>query len=164
MKKIAFTAIAVLTMTAASAMAEQRTTVTTNNDGTITTTTTRYYYDQDLNNNGILDSQEFPGYVYRRWDRDGDGFLSDEEWQLSSGRWYSSPSTYRTYTAWDKNGDGRLDSTEFDVVVRDTKLYSTWDIDADNIITGDEYASATFHLYDLDGDGEISMQEWKNAQ
>lgn len=168
MKKLTLASTAILLALAAPTQAaeETHTLIETNSDGSTTTTTTtsRYYYGNDANNNGILDSQEFPTYVYHRWDRDGDGFLSDDEWTRSSPRWYGAEPRYKTHTAWDKNGDGRLDATEFDVVINESKLYSAWDADANTIIEGDEYAAATFRLYDENDDGQLSLQEWKNAQ
>lgn len=134
--------------------------------GGTTTTTTRYYYnDVDANNNGILDTQEFPGYVYTRWDNDGDGFISDAEWQSNTARWYPKGySEYKTYTYWDKDGDGRLDSNEFGTVISTTNLYNTWDVNADKTIEGDEYAKSTFRIYDTNDDGSLSMKEWMDSQ
>lgn len=141
------------------------TVVTKNMDGsTTTTTTTAYYVDYDKNKNGILDSNEFYTYAYRIWDTDRDGFLSDEEWKLSTARWYGpSSSTYQTYTYWDKNGDGKVDATEFDTGAASTKLYTVWDTNADSQINNDEYAAASFRVYDLNNDGVLSMDEWKSA-
>lgn len=167
MNRLAFATLALVLMSAGSAFSADQTVVTTNGDGSTTTTTTstRYYYANDVNDNGILDSQEFPKYVYHRWDADSDGFLSDEEWNVSTVRWYGPSNTYyKTYTTWDKNGDGRLDPSEFDVVVTETKLYNSWDVNADSTIESDEYAAATFRLYDLNNDGQLNMQEWKSAQ
>lgn len=160
-------ACAVVALSAGAARAEEQKTVsvTQNPDGSTTTTTTRYFIDRDANNNGILDTAEFPGYVYRHWDRNNDGFINSDEWDMSTVRWYApGTTTYKTYTAWDKNGDGRIDSSEFDRVVTDTKLYSSWDSNADNTIESDEYAAATFRMYDVDNDGQLSLAEWKRAQ
>lgn len=159
--------LAVLSLSANGAHAETQRTVAVekNADGsTTTTTTTRYYYDRDLNHNGILDDQEFPSYVYSRFDRNGDGFLDDSEWGTSSARWYGAEPRYKSYTAWDKNGDGRLDPTEFDVVVSDSGLYKTWDVNSDKTLESNEYAEATFRLYDENKDGNLSLEEWKAAQ
>ena len=158
-------ALATLTLMSAAVHAEDQKTVSIeqNADGS-TTTTTRYYYDRDANNNGILDSQEFPAYVYSRFDRNGDGFLDDSEWQVSSTRWYGVQPQYKTYKTWDKNADGRLDATEFDVVVTDSGLYKTWDVNADKTLESNEYAEATFRLYDENKDGNLSLVEWKAAQ
>jgi Ca2+-binding EF-hand superfamily protein len=32
------------------------------------------------------------------------------------------------------------------------------------MIGSDEYATATFRLYDVNNDGMLSMEEWKNSQ
>jgi hypothetical protein len=98
---LAVTALA-LTVPVAVHAAESVNVISSQNaDGstTTTTTTTRYYYDTDKNNNGILDSQEFPAYVYHRWDRNGDGFLSADEWDRSAMRWYGPTGTaHKTYS------------------------------------------------------------------
>jgi hypothetical protein len=127
---------------------------------------TRYYYvDTDANKNGTLEANEFTTYVYKRWDRDMDGFLSDEEWQLSSVDWYRpySDVEYKNYTYWDKDGDKRLDTNEFDTLMSETALYSRWDMNGDGILQQDEYASATFAMYDDDKNGQIDLVEWKNS-
>jgi|GEM_PF-1833132 len=141
------------------------TVVTKNLDGsTTTTTTTAYYVDYDKNKNGILDSNEFYTYAYRVWDTDRDGYLSDEEWKLSTARWYGPTSnTYQTYTYWDKNGDGKIDATEFDTGAASTKLYTVWDTNADSQINNDEYAAASFRVYDTNNDGVLSMDEWRSG-
>ena len=158
---------AALTVIAGAANAETQTVVTHNPDGSTTTTTTRYYFNTDIdkNNNGVLDSQEFPVYVYQRWDRDHDGFLSDEEWKLSGVRWYgASNDTYKNVTAWDKNNDGRIDPGEFDVAVSTTKLYNTWDKNNNGVLDSEEYANASFRVYDSNGDGMITPDEWRNSE
>jgi hypothetical protein len=150
------------------AFAETQTVVTKeiNADGSATTTTTRYYYsDADANNNGILDSNEFPRFVYHRWDLDGDGFIDNTEWSSNTVLWYpSGTKTYKTYTAWDKNGDGRLDNTEFDQVVTTTQLYDTWDINSDKVIGDKEYAESTFRIYDTNDDGALTLKEWSQSR
>jgi len=139
------------------------TSVQKNADGSTTTTTTTYYVDYDKNHNGILDSNEFYHYAYTAWDANHDGYLSPDEWKMSTARWYGPASTtYKTYTYWDKNGDGRIDPTEFDTTVASTNLYQTWDT-AGTGITNDTYAAQSFRLYDTNGDGVLSIDEWKGA-
>lgn len=156
-----------VTAMAMPAFAESETVVTKevsmDAHGGTTTTTTRYYYnDTDANNNGILDSQEFPRFVYNSWDLDGDGFIEDSEWNSNTALWYPAGYTeYKTYSAWDKDNNGRLDPDEFGTVVTTTKLYDTWDADHDAQIDEDEYTAARFGVYDTNDDGALNMQEWK---
>jgi Ca2+-binding EF-hand superfamily protein len=157
-------AAAIICLAPAASYAQQKETVVRHNDdGSTTTRTTYYYQDHDLNNNGILDSQEFNSYVYNRWDRNGDGFVSPDEWEGNYIRWYKTPinAEFKTYTYWDKDGNGRLDPQEFDTVMTTTKLYKTWDTNADDIIESNEYANSTFAFYDQNNDGMISAEEWK---
>lgn len=163
LKTCLFATFSVLISTAA--FAETQKTVAVTQEGNKTITTTRYYYDRDVNNNGIIDATEFPTYVYSRWDRNHDGFISSDEWDSGRVVWYGpKTTTVKTYTAWDKNGDGRLDPTEFETVVGDTQLYNQWDTNADKSLEIGEYQAATFRQHDLDGNGTITIDEWKNSQ
>ena len=143
----------------------ERTVVTHEPDGTTTTTTTTAYYnDFDKNHNGVLDSDEFYNYAYTAWDVNHDGYLSPDEWRMATTRWYgATPTQYKTYTYWDKNGDGRIDPSEFDTTVSSTNLYSTWATSPTHTINNDAYAAASFRLRDLNGDGVISMDEWRQS-
>lgn len=157
---------AVLLIGVGTANAAEQTIVTHNSDGSTTTTTKTYYYpDNDINNNGVLDTQEFPKFVNSRWDRNGDGFVTSDEWQTNAVRWYGPKNTqyYTISKSWDKDGDGRLDPSEFDTAVTTTKLYDVWDRNADKTLNSDEYNEATFHVYDLNDDGNISYKEWLQA-
>lgn len=159
-----------VTLMSSAAFAKTETVVTkevgVSGTGSTVTTMTRYYYnDVDANNNGILDSQEFPRFVYSRWDVNGDGFISSDEWQANTVRWYpQNYSEYKTYSHWDTDHNGRLDADEFGTVVTTTKLYDTWDVDNNQSLSGDEFAQSVFGIYDANGDGVISREEWKQAQ
>jgi len=166
--KILLAGTAVFLMNVNVANAETIVTKSTSGPITTTTTTTKTYYssDMDANNNGILDTQEFSKFVYPRWDRNGDGFITSDEWQTNAVRWYGPGKTqyYTVEKAWDIDGDGRLDPSEFDTVITTTKLYDVLDMNADKTLTGDEYSKATFHVYDTNNDGNISYEEWVDAQ
>jgi Ca2+-binding EF-hand superfamily protein len=153
----------IVATTAPATTPATQTTVVKNADGsTTTTTTTSYYYDYDKNHNGILDSAEFYNYAYTAWDANHDGYLSPDEWKLATVRWYANtPTEYKTYTYWDKNGDGRIDPTEFDTTVSSTNLYTTWATGPNTTIDNNAYAAQSFRIRDLNGDGVISMDEWR---
>lgn len=168
MSKALLASAAVFLMSVSAASAETIVTRSTDGGGTTTTTTTQTYYSSntDVNNNGILDSQEFSKFVYPRWDMNRDGFVTSDEWQMNAVRWYGPEKTqyYKVEKAWDVDGDGRLDPSEFDNVITTTQLYNVWDKNADKTLTSDEYHKATFHVYDINDDGNISYDEWVKAQ
>lgn len=143
------------------------TTVTTTASDGSTHSTTRYYInDQDLNHNGILDSEEFAPYVFNRWDLNQDGYISNDEWLKVSKRWYASPTQteYNSYNFWDLNHDGRITQDEVQQRIAATKLYNSWDLNGDNVIDANEYDEGTFRMHDLNGDGKITMDEWKDSR
>lgn len=170
--------LAVTGLLCSAGIAAAATTVTRSTDGTATTvtttavdgttrSTTRTYFNTplDLNHNGIIDSTEFTPYVYNTWDLNHDGVVTQEEWAAVSGRWYGAPTqtTYRSYSYWDKNGDGRITPDEVDSNIAATKIYSAWDINNNNMIDDDEYEAATFRMHDTNGDGSISLAEWRGT-
>jgi len=156
----------------AHATSQQTVSTTPNADGSVTTTTTTYYYDPGAYFNTRLTPDAFYKFAYARWDLNHDNFISQDEWNVATGRWYVTPSgvavtsapSYQTYSYWDKNGNGMIDAGEFDAAVASTQLYKIWDVNADNVIANDEYAGATFRIYDINNDGIISRDEWAKAQ
>jgi len=162
----ALTVLTVTTAVAATIVTEtptSNTTVQKNADGSTTTTTTNYYVSYDANHNGILDSQEFYKYAWTAWDANHDGYLSPDEWKLATVRWYGpKATTYQTYTYWDKNGDGRIDPTEFDTTSAATNLYQAWN-PSGVAINDDTFAAQSFRMYDTNGDGVLSLDEYRNA-
>lgn len=166
MKKSLLLTVAALSVMSAPAFAETIVSKTVDGGTTTTTTTTRtfMYPSADANNNGILDSAEFTPYVYHRWDTDRSGFITSDEWDASTVRWYGPKvTTYKTYGDWDMDKDGRLNDAEFEAMVNTTGLYTSWDVNADKVLETNEYSAQTFRLYDTNDDGALSLSEWQAA-
>ncbi len=125
----------------------------------------QYTVRYDRNGDGMLEEDEFKTYTFSRWDTDGDGFLGDEEWNYYTNLWYAQhPQTQRqTYVYWDKDKNGKLDASELDTLVSETKLYSIWDTNQDGKVDNEEYAQASFKIYDRNNDGELSASEWRDT-
>lgn len=127
-----------------------------------TETTTRTY-SYDSNKDGYIQPEEFTTYLYTRSDRDGDGYMGDEEWKVNTSQWYRpyKDVNYNTYTYWDQDKDNRLDSNEVKTLIEKTGLYSKWDADTDGKVSNEEFEKGTFAAYDDNSDGVINHDEWK---
>lgn len=145
-------------------LANAQTTVTTQTTSTnpvtgATTTITRTT-DTDPRVKAIRNEQQFVKYAYSRWDKNGDGYVTPDEWNESVVTWYGpGVTTYKDYASWDRNHNGKLDANEFNRVMNETNLYETWNVTsvtAPAVTTTD----STFATYDLNGDGSITPSEW----
>lgn len=95
----------------------------------------------DADESNSLDREEYLEDFYRQgyfnlWDRDGDGRISQQEWQKGLDDYYSA------YAYQD---------TEFD----------DWNLNGDDFIDEEELANGVFTIYDTDGDGEIEKAEYE---
>ena len=61
----------------------------------------------------------------------------------------------------DANGDSYLDRDEIAESADANGVFEVWDADADSELDRDEIAGNAFTLWDRDGDGRVSEEEWK---
>ena len=137
-------------------------TTTTDPVSGATTTITRTT-DTDPRAKSVRTEQQFVKYAYSRWDKNGDGYITPDEWDSSVTTWYGpSVTTYKDYASWDRNHNGKLDQNEFNRVMNETDLYKTWNVTTvttpANVTTDSSFAS-----YDLNGDGSITPSEWEQV-
>lgn len=122
-------------------------------------------YSYDRNQDGYIQQDEFTTYLYTKSDLDGDGYLGDEEWKLTTSQFYRpyEDVDYNSYTYWDQDKDGRLDDNEVKTLVEKTGLYSKWDTNQDGKVSNAEFEVGTFNSYDDNGDGALTLEEWKSV-
>jgi hypothetical protein len=102
---------------------------------------------------------------YGMMDRNGDGFVSQTEWN-----------NYRTgaYGAWDLNRDGRISRSEFGSCWYGGGFYTGYDRDAYNnywtafdangdgyLSSSEYYSAAAWARMDVNGNGRIDANEWR---
>lgn len=152
---------AVISAAHAETTVSKTTTTTTAADGS-TTTITRTT-DADPRVKTIRTEQQFNTYAYSRWDKNGDGYVTPDEWDTNVTTWYGpGVTTYKTYASWDRNHNGKLDEQEFNRVMNETDLYKTWNVETVTTPAGTT-TDSTFATYDLNGDGSITPSEWSQV-
>lgn len=117
----------------------------------------------DTNRDSLLDTQEFAAGPYRAWypnahdnfDRDGDGFITDEELTVSP-QYHAD--TGRDGAEWDLDRNGSIDEDE----LRDG-AFADWDVDGDGALDRDEFDAGAYDAWDTDGDGMLSDEEFGAA-
>ncbi len=122
-------------------------------------------YSYDSNKDGYIQPEEFTTYLYTKSDLDGDGYMGDEEWKLTTSQFYRpyKEIDYNNYTYWDQDKNNRLDSNEVKTLIEKTGLYSKWDTNTDGKVSTAEFEVGTFNSYDDDGNGALSLEEWKSV-
>ncbi len=63
----------------------------------------------------------------------------------------------------DANGDSYLDTDEIAESADVRGVFDAWDADADSELDRDDIAGNAFRLWDRDGDGNVSEQEWRTG-
>lgn len=104
-----------------------------------------------------LDPDQVTGNAFSLWDRDGNGKLSEEEWETGSELWYPDDADVVVFGDADGDGDSELDPDEFAERFDISALGEEWD---SGTLDESEFTSAYFGLYDTDDDGRISREEW----
>jgi hypothetical protein len=83
-----------------------------------------------------MNSQQFGTFALGRWDTNGDGTLSQAEWNTTGSTWFGKKSP--SFSSLDTNRNGVLDSAELQITLADSQLFQLYDTDHDGIIDSDE--------------------------
>ncbi|SFP18381.1 hypothetical protein [Tranquillimonas alkanivorans] len=118
---------------------------------------TGYYDAWDMNDDAMLDENEFATGVYADWDQDGDLEITEEEYTMGTERWFGED--YDTaFTDWDADESGYLDQSEFGDAW-DNEYYTEWDTDQDTLLSQDEYTTGLYDSADYDENQVITVEE-----
>ncbi len=92
---------------------------------------------------------------FSEWDSDGDGAISEEEFNTGFGE-------NEAFNTWDANDDGGLDETEFGTGFGDREVgeFSEWDESGDGLVDNEEFNAGVYGNYDADDSGVIEEPEF----
>jgi hypothetical protein len=117
----------------------------------------------DANTDGMLDNAEFTNGIFGRYDADISGDWNDTEYGMAQMRygstWWGDRENSTGLEAWDVDGDGILLRNEFNNGWGERGMLSEFDINADELISEEEFGTGIFNQYDIDGDRVISEPE-----
>lgn len=114
----------------------------------------------DRNQDGTLDDREFYETTFNRMDEDGDGMLSQNEWENGYDNLYSDYVGTSDYSLYDEDGDEMISSEEFYMGMSDSDYYNTYDTNRDGSIDQTELSDTVFDTWDENGDGVIDRTEY----
>ncbi len=108
-----------------------------------------------------LTRDQFEHRVFKKWDRNGDGLITESEWREGVDLIWGRPQG--TWSDWDRNGDAQLDFEEVKDGLEQRGLYEQVDTNGDGVIDDKELAAWLFNVFDADRDGKIDRTEWEST-
>ncbi|MFD2513246.1 hypothetical protein ACFSRY_05165 [Pontibacter locisalis] len=118
---------------------------------------TNYYEDWDVNDDNMLDQNEYMGGFYDTWDTNNDNRLDENEWKTATSDFGMENEDWIT---WDGNADGVLDEVEFGTNFAKNGWFNSWDTDRNSMLTEREYTDGLFGLWDENRDGMLDENEY----
>ncbi len=111
----------------------------------------------DRDQDGMLNEGEFATGMFADWDTDDEFGISEEEYGMGAAR-YHGDDYGMTFADFDTDQSGLIDQSEFGANW-DTEYYTTWDTDADGLLSNDEYSEGYYNAADRDQDKVITVEE-----
>lgn len=111
-----------------------------------------------MDDDNLLDEEEFTAGFYDTFDLNKDGRISQEEWNRVQSDF--GIDTAADWQAWDTDGDGFIERVEFDADFAGMGRYGAWDTEDDNRLTEREYTDGVFTIWDKNGDNYLDETEF----
>lgn len=96
----------------------------------------------DMDGDSALNRREMANALYARWDRDGNGRLSVNEWDRGADRTFGEGAVNLDVQEWDRNDDGSISRGEFRRGVRQAGLFDQVDRNDDGTVSQREFRTA----------------------
>lgn len=111
----------------------------------------------DIDQDSQLDPDDMSRNVFGVWDLDGNGSISQNEWEGSATLSYPNDTDVIVFNDVDFDGDSEIDADEFKERFDFSVLGEAW---TSNTFDEEKFKTAYFELYDADNDGKVSESEW----
>ncbi len=121
---------------------------------------TGVFEEWDVDLDSELDRDEIDGNAFGLFDGNGDGTISESEWETGTELWYPGDSDLIVFNDVDGDGDSEIDADEFAERFDFSVLGETWTSES---LDENTFKQAYFELYDADNDGSVSEQEWNSG-
>lgn len=114
-----------------------------------------------------LQAQEEENHDFNSWDTDGDGYISNDEFNNSWGN-------QDYYASWDTDHNGVISNEEWQTgtityygKTKDWKHnknnnFKAWDTDKNGTLDENEFRQGSYNTWDYNHDGRISDQEYSD--
>lgn len=112
----------------------------------------------DADADSELDPDEIAGNAFELWDADGNGTVSEKEWEHGTALWYPDDARLTVFSDWDRDGDSELDTDEVSERFDVSALGEAW---RSGTVGKSTFRQAYFELYDADDDGRVTEPEWR---
>jgi len=106
-----------------------------------------------------LTRDQFERRVFKKWDRDGDGRVTETEWRAGVHLLWGRPQG--KWPEWDRDGDARLDFREVKEGLEKRGLYEQVDANGDGVIDDEELAAWLLNVFDADRAVRIQRFGWE---
>ncbi len=115
----------------------------------------------DLIGEDGLDRDGLAERIHAGLDRDGDGTVTEMEWQETSSRLFDNPGTW---SDWDADGNAELDTDEVSQGLEGHGLFGEVDADADMTVNEMELGDFLFDALDANDDDALDPAEWEERE
>ncbi|XP_053394764.1 hippocalcin-like protein 1 isoform X2 [Mercenaria mercenaria] len=111
------------------------------------------------------DASSFAYHLFRSFDMNGDGYVDFREFIIGlsvSGSDNPDKKLKWAFRMYDIDGNGRISKNEMNCILRDIYKMTNAMV-SDELGSPEQITDKFFTKFDLDGDGQISFQEFKNG-
>jgi len=107
-----------------------------------------------------FDREAFRENVREAWDVDGDGSITEQEWQAGTQALYPNAQV-GTYVDWDVDGDGALTQEEMAAADERVDIQGQLDANGDGTVDQRDLGDFFFEVFDANDDGQLDTTEWE---